>query len=95
MFIETEITPNPATLKFLPGRAVLSSGTLDIRSEEGASQSPLAQALFSIEGVSGVFFGSDFISVTKSERRLAGAQTGCPWRYHGAFYVGSAIAQQR
>lgn len=67
MFIETEITPNPATLKFLPGRMVLSSGTLDIRSAEGASQSPLAQALFSIEGVSGVFFGSNFISVTKSE----------------------------
>ena len=66
MFIETEATPNPATLKFLPGRPVLPQGTLDIRDSEGAGQSPLAQALFSIDGVSGVFFGSDFISVTKS-----------------------------
>jgi len=66
MFIETEATPNPATLKFLPGRPVLTQGTLDIRDAEGAGQSPLAQALFAIDGVSGVFFGSDFISVTKS-----------------------------
>jgi Fe-S cluster biogenesis protein NfuA len=66
MFIETEVTPNPTTLKFLPGRPVLPLGTLDIRSEEGARQSPLALALFAIEGISGVFFGSDFISVTKS-----------------------------
>ena len=66
MFIETEVTPNPATLKFLPGRPVMTLGTLDIRSEEGARQSPLARALFSIDGISGVFFGSDFISVTKS-----------------------------
>jgi hypothetical protein len=66
MFIETEVTPNPATLKFLPGRPVLTQGTLDIRDAEGAEQSPLAQALFAIDGVSGVFFGSDFISVTKS-----------------------------
>ncbi|HUZ90292.1 MAG TPA: NifU family protein [Methylocella sp.] len=66
MFIETEITPNPATLKFLPGRPVLPLGTLDIRSQEDARQSPLALALFAIDGISGVFFGSDFISVTKS-----------------------------
>ena len=65
MFIETEQTPNPATLKFLPGRAVMPDGTLDIRDAAGAGRSPLAQALFSIEGVSGVFFGSDFVSVTK------------------------------
>ena len=67
MFIETEPTPNPATLKFLPGRPVMPEGTLDIRDPQGARQSPLAQALFSIDGVSGVFFGSDFVSVTKSE----------------------------
>jgi Fe-S cluster biogenesis protein NfuA len=67
MFIQTETTPNPATLKFLPGRPVMTSGTLDIRHLEGARQSPLAEALFALEGVSGVFFGSDFISVTKSE----------------------------
>jgi Fe-S cluster biogenesis protein NfuA len=66
MFIETEVTPNPATLKFLPGRPVMPAGTLDIRSEDGARQSPLARALFAIDGISGVFFGSDFISVTKS-----------------------------
>jgi Fe-S cluster biogenesis protein NfuA len=66
MFIETEVTPNPATLKFLPGRPVMTPGTLDIRSAEGASQSPLARALFSIDSISGVFFGSDFISVSQS-----------------------------
>ena len=66
MFIETEITPNPATLKFLPGRQVMTHGTLDIRDATGASRSPLARALFAVDGVSGVFFGRDFISVTKS-----------------------------
>jgi Fe-S cluster biogenesis protein NfuA len=66
MFIQTEATPNPATLKFLPGRPVLESGTLDIRDAEQAAQSPLAERLFGILGVSGVFFGSDFITVTKS-----------------------------
>ena len=68
MFIQTEATPNPATLKFLPGRAVLeSSGTLDLRAPEQAAQSPLAERLFNITGVSGVFFGSDFITVTKTD----------------------------
>jgi Fe-S cluster biogenesis protein NfuA len=66
MFIQTEATPNPATLKFLPGRTVLASGTLDIRDAETAAQSPLAERLFAIQGVSGVFFGSDFVAVTKS-----------------------------
>jgi Fe-S cluster biogenesis protein NfuA len=66
MFIQTEPTPNPATLKFLPGRAVLASGTLDMRDKEAAAQSPLAERLFEIAGVSGVFFGSDFVAVTKS-----------------------------
>jgi len=65
MFIQTEVTPNPATLKFLPGRSVLDSGTLDIPNREAAVQSPLAEKLFGIAGVAGVFFGSDFISVTK------------------------------
>ncbi len=67
MFIQTEPTPNPATLKFLPGRTVLASGTLDMRDPETASQSPLAERLFSISGISGVFFGSDFVAVTKSK----------------------------
>ena len=66
MFIQTEPTPNPATLKFLPGRAVLASGTLDMRDKEAAAQSPLAERLFQIPGVSGVFYGSDFIAVTKA-----------------------------
>ncbi len=66
MFIQTEATPNPATLKFLPGRPVLETGTLDLRDAEQAAQSPLAERLFGIAGVSGVFFGSDFITVTKS-----------------------------
>ncbi|HEY7665108.1 MAG TPA: NifU family protein [Xanthobacteraceae bacterium] len=67
MFIQTEPTPNPATLKFLPGRAVLASGTLDMRSKEAAAQSPLAERLFDVAGVAGVFFGSDFIAVTKTD----------------------------
>ena len=66
MFIQTEATPNPATLKFLPGRAVLESGTLDMPNQAAAAQSPLAAALFQIPNVGGVFFGSDFISITKS-----------------------------
>lgn len=67
MFIQTEATPNPATLKFLPGRAVLESGTLDMPTKEAAAQSPLAERLFDIPNVGAVFFGSDFISVTKSD----------------------------
>jgi Fe-S cluster biogenesis protein NfuA len=66
MFIQTEATPNPATLKFLPGRTVLEGATLDLREPAQAAQSPLAERLFGIAGVSGVFFGSDFITVTKS-----------------------------
>ena len=66
MFIQTEATPNPATLKFLPGRPVLENGTLDLREPIEAAKSPLAERLFGISGVSGVFFGSDFITVTKN-----------------------------
>ncbi len=67
MFIQTEATPNPATLKFLPGRVVMPEGTFDARDPKGAAASPLAARLFEIPGVSGVFFGHDFITVTKSE----------------------------
>jgi Fe-S cluster biogenesis protein NfuA len=67
MFIQTEATPNPATLKFLPGRAVLDEGTLDMPTREAAHQSPLAEKLFDIPNVGGVMFGSDFISVTKND----------------------------
>lgn len=65
MFIQTEATPNPATLKFIPGRAVLDTGTADYRTGQEAEGSPLASRLFEIEGVEGVFLGADFISVTK------------------------------
>ena len=68
MFIQTEETPNPATLKFLPGRDVMGAGTEEFRSEEeAAGKSPLAERLFDVDGVTGVFFGSDFVTVTKRE----------------------------
>ncbi|MDD7909669.1 MULTISPECIES: NifU family protein [Pseudovibrio] len=67
MFIQTEVTPNPATLKFLPGRIVLPEGTLDFRSAEEAAVSPLAESLFQIPGVVGIFFGHDFITITKDD----------------------------
>ena len=64
MLIQTETTPNPATLKFLPGKAVMAAGTRDFASPEEAEASPLAEALFSTGDVVGVFFGHDFVSVT-------------------------------
>jgi Fe-S cluster biogenesis protein NfuA len=68
MFIQTESTPNPATLKFLPGRDVMGEGAVaDFPTREAASRSPLAHTLFGIDGVARVFFGSDFISVTKGD----------------------------
>jgi Fe-S cluster biogenesis protein NfuA len=67
LFIQTEATPNPATLKFLPGRQVMAEGTFEARGLEEAESSPLAKALLQLPGVSGVFFAPDFISVTKSE----------------------------
>jgi len=65
MFIQTEATPNPATLKFIPGRPVMTREPLDIPTREQAAKSPLAERLFDVPGVSGVFFGTDFITVTK------------------------------
>lgn len=67
MFIQTESTPNPATLKFLPGQTVLDMGTADFPSAEAAEKSPLAKRIFAVEGVTGVFFGTDFVTVTKGE----------------------------
>jgi Fe-S cluster biogenesis protein NfuA len=64
MLIETEATPNPATLKFLPGRTVMDAGTRDFATPEEAEASPLAEALFDLGDVTGVFFGRDFVSVT-------------------------------
>ncbi len=67
MFIQTEATPNPATLKFIPGRDVLPGDTLDLRSPDEAAESPLARRLFQIANVTGVFYGADFIAVTKDD----------------------------
>ena len=67
MFIQTESTPNPATLKFLPGQTVLEMGTADFPTSDGAEKSPLAERIFKVPGVSGVFFGNDFVTVTKAE----------------------------
>jgi Fe-S cluster biogenesis protein NfuA len=73
MLIQTEATPNPATLKFLPGQKVMQSGTRDFATPEDAEASPLAEAIYSTGDVEGVFFGSDFISVT--------AAPGVDWTY--------------
>jgi Fe-S cluster biogenesis protein NfuA len=67
MFIQTESTPNPRTLKFLPGRDVLGRGSRDYANAEAASESPLAQSLFAVDGVERVYLGGDFLSITKSE----------------------------
>ncbi|MCB1461674.1 MAG: NifU family protein [Nitratireductor sp.] len=75
MFIQTEATPNPATLKFLPGKSVLPGDPAEFRAPEDANGSPLASRLFEIPGVTGVFLGDDFITVTKDEH----AGTGFDW----------------
>lgn len=67
MFIQTESTPNPATLKFLPGQTVLEMGTADFPTADGAAASPLAKRLFAVAGVKGVFFGHDFVTITKDD----------------------------
>ena len=67
MFIQTESTPNPATLKFLPGQSVLGAGTADFPSADTAGNSPLASRVFAVEGVAGVFLGGDFVTVPSEE----------------------------
>ena len=67
MFIQTEPTPNPATLKFLPGRAVMEQGTANFTDPASAACSPLAQRLFTVPGVTGVFLGTDFVTVSKDD----------------------------
>lgn len=69
MFIQTESTPNPATLKFLPGVTVMEKGTANFDTRESAEVSPLAMNLYATDGVTGVFLGSDFVTVTKSEEK--------------------------
>ena len=77
MFIQTEATPNPATLKFLPGQDVLPGGSADFRTQEEAQVSPLAAQLFRIPGVAGVFFGHDFVAVT----REGDVDSGFDWQH--------------
>ena len=67
MFIQTEATPNPATLKFIPGRSVLDQGTMEFNDRTSAERSPLASRLFEVPGVGGVFYGTDFVTVTKTD----------------------------
>ncbi|MCG8510216.1 MAG: NifU N-terminal domain-containing protein, partial [Rhodospirillales bacterium] len=67
MFIQTEATPNPSTLKFLPGCTVMEQGTANFTGADTAGKSPLAQRLFALDGVTGVFLGNDFVTVTKAE----------------------------
>jgi len=69
MFIQTEDTPNPATLKFIPGTEVMGQGTADFPDRDTANRSPLARRLFQIDGVEAVFFGADFVTVTKSDQQ--------------------------
>ena len=95
MFIQTEATPNPATLKFIPGRLVLDGGTMEFASRESAGRSPLAEKLFGVPGVTGVFYGSDFITVTKDGGRLAASEARDPRRHHGALHVRRAAARRR
>ena len=84
MFIQTEVTPNPATLKFLPGNTVLESGTADFPSRDSSDKSPLASRIFENQGVTAVFLGTDFITVTKSE--------GSDWDHIKAAILGSIMA---
>ncbi len=97
MFIQTEDTPNPAALKFLPGRPVLDSGVADFTDRTDAQRSPLARLLFEIDGVAGVFLGSDFVTVTKSGDKswqvlkpmvLAGAEAYGAGRGDGSLHLG-------
>lgn len=67
MFIQTEATPNPATLKFLPGQTVLDAGTADFPTADTATKSPLAMRIFAVSGITGVFLGTDFVTVTKAD----------------------------
>src|ERR1700748_1232758 len=82
MFIQTEATPNPATLKFIPGRVVLDGGTMEFASRETAARSPLAEKLFGVDGVTGVFYGADFITVTKD---------GGDWQHLKAAILGAIM----
>src|SRR5512145_3166076 len=94
MFIQTEATPNPATLKFLPGRPVLESGTLEFLDSEQSQASPLAARLFEIDGVKGVFFGIDFISVTKGDGEWQHMKPAILGAIMEHYLSGDAVADQ-
>ena len=99
MFIQTEATPNPATLKFLPGKVVLESGTAEFLNPAQAQASPLAERLFAIPGVTGVYFGFDFITVTKDDaewQHLKPAILGSIMEHFmcGRPIMGSAVAAE-
>jgi Fe-S cluster biogenesis protein NfuA len=85
MFIQTETTPNPATLKFLPGREVMATGTVDFPDAESGKRSPLASRLFAIPDVERVFFGSDFVTVTKR------AANDVDWRHLKPMILGAIM----
>lgn len=89
MFIQTETTPNPATLKFLPGERVMGEGTANFPAREDAARSPLARLLFEIGGVEGVFLATDFITGTKAaDKSWQSSQAHRAWRHHGSFHLG-------
>src|SRR6058998_105553 len=95
MFIQTEATPNPATLKFIPGRTVLDTGTMEFSSREAAARSPLAERLFEVPGISGVFYGYDFVSLDRREYVLEArdpfeARANCL----GGLLVGSRLLER-
>ena len=83
MFIQTEVTPNPASLKYLPGRMVMTSGTAHFITAAEAQVSPLARAIFALDGVDGVFLGADFITVTKKESE--------DWSHLSPFVLGTIM----
>ena len=95
MFIQTEATPNPATLKFLPGRAVLETGTLDLRDPADAAKSPLAERLFAHQGRQRRVLRLRLHHRQQGRRRVAAAQARDPRRHHGALHVRRAAAQGR
>src|SRR5260370_39522166 len=91
MFIQTEATPNPATLKFIPGRMVLDSGTMEFTSREAAARSPLAEKLFGVPGVTSVFYGSDFVTVTQDESDWPHLKPAIPGAILGHYMSGAPL----
>ena len=95
MSIQTEPTPNPATLKFIPGKTVLGDGTVDFRDKSEAIASPLARRLFGVDGVTGYSWGRLHLRHQERRRRVAAHQARHPRRHHGALHVGRADRRRR